>query len=93
MKSRFDVLDRAGMWVDNYHAKMMVISIAKSSKSCQHALIMIVGGPRVCIQFEENTCHRPNDGEHVRRGGGAADPYRHRVEGRERRTEGELTGC
>jgi len=39
----------AGMWVDNYHAIMIVIIIAKLSKSCQHALIMIVGGPRVRI--------------------------------------------
>jgi len=38
-----------GMWVDNYHAIMIVIIIAKSSKSCQHALIMIVCGPRVRI--------------------------------------------
>jgi len=37
------------MWVDNYHAIMIVIIIAKSSKSCQHALIMIVCGPRVRI--------------------------------------------
>jgi len=39
----------AGMWVDNYHAIMIVIVIAKLSKTCQHALVMIVGGPRVRI--------------------------------------------
>jgi len=39
----------SGMWVDNYHMIMIVIIIAKTSKSCQHELIMIVRGPRVRI--------------------------------------------
>jgi len=36
---------------------MIVIIIAKSSKLCQHELIMIVCGPRVHTQFENHTCH------------------------------------
>ena len=35
----------------------------------------------------------PNDSEHVPCGGGGGPLHRHHVEGRERRTEGELTGC
>jgi len=46
-----------GTLVDIHHTIMIVIIIAKSSKLCQHELIMIVCGPRVHTQFENHTCH------------------------------------